>query len=361
MEKLIYDLSLSDLEVWCEEHGEKSFRAKQIFEWIYRGVESFDEMSNVNKALREKLAADFTFAGVTLVSHSGSEEDGSEKLLVALSDGNMIESVLMFHDYGISLCVSTQVGCKMRCAFCATGMDGFIRNLSAGEIVAQVIMANKLLKSRGKTNVARLVYMGSGEPFDNYDNTIRSIRLLHQPEGLNIGYRNFTLSTSGLVDGIYNLTQEDLPLNLSISLHAPNDELRRQLLPIAKRYTIQEVLDAAMNYFDDSGRRVTIEYILISEVNDTTENAKELASLLKRLPFHVDLIPFNEVRGLDFKRPGYSRIKVFMDILKERGVNATCRFSKGKDINAACGQLKRHYSEARNIQNKPAPKANTKK
>ncbi len=347
-EKLIYDYSLNDLSVWMDEHGEKPFRAKQVFEWMYRGVETFDEMSNINKTLREKLASEFTLSGVTLVSHSGSEEDGSEKLLVALSDGHMVECVLMFHDYGISLCVSTQVGCKMHCAFCATGMDGFMRNLSAGEIVAEVILANRLLKSRGKSNVQRLVYMGSGEPFDNYDNVIRSIKLLHDPDGANIGYRNFTLSTSGLVDGIYNLTQEGLPLNLSISLHAPNDELRRKLLPIAKRYTIQEILDAAMNYFDDSGRRVTVEYILISEVNDTTENAKELASLLKKLPFHVDLIPYNEVPGLDFKKPGFSRIKVFMDILRERGVNATCRNSKGKDINAACGQLKRHFNNQNN-------------
>lgn len=345
-EKLIYDYSLSDLQNWMDSIGEKPFRAKQVFEWIYRGVESFDEMSNINKVLREKLASEFTLGGVTLVSHSGSEEDGSEKLLVALSDKNMIECVLMFHEYGISLCVSTQVGCKMHCAFCATGMDGFVRNLTAGEIVAQVVLANRLLKSRGKTNVARLVYMGSGEPFDNYDNVIKSIKLIHSPEGLDIGYRNFTLSTSGLVDGIYNLSGENLPLNLSISLHAPNDTLRKELLPIAKRFTIAEILDAAKNYFDDSGRRVTIEYILISEVNDTTENAKELASLLKKLPFHVDLIPFNEVKGLKYKRPSYSRIKVFMDILRERGVNATCRNSKGKDINAACGQLKRHYAES---------------
>lgn len=349
-EKLIYDCSPSELQEWILAAGEKPFRAKQVFEWIYRGVESFDEMTNVNKALREKLAQAFTLNGVTLVSHSGSQEDGSEKLLVALSDGNMIECVLMFHDYGISLCVSSQVGCKMHCAFCATGMDGYVRNLSAGEIVAQVVLANRLLKSRGKTNVARLVYMGSGEPLDNYDNVIKSIKLLHEPDGLNIGYRNFTLSTSGLVDGIYNLTQEGLPLNLSISLHAPNDALRRELLPIAKRYTISEIIEAAKNYFDDSGRRVTIEYLLISEVNDTTELAKEFASLVKKLPFHVDLIPFNEVKGLKYKRPSYSRIKVFMDILKERGVNATCRNSKGKDINAACGQLKRHYSQEHAIQ-----------
>lgn len=344
-EKLIYNCTFEEIREWMSQVGEKPFRAKQVYEWIYKGVETFDEMTNINKSLREKLASEFTLGGVTLVSHSGSLEDGSEKLLVALSDGNMIECVLMFHDYGISLCVSTQVGCKMHCAFCATGMDGFVRNLTAGEIVAEVILANRLLKSRGKTNVARLVYMGSGEPLDNYDNVIKSIKLIHEPNGLNIGYRNFTLSTSGLVDGIYNLTQEGLPLNLSISLHAPNDKLRRELLPIAKRYTISEILEAAMNYFDDSGRRVTIEYLLINEVNDSTEHAKELASLVKKLPFHIDLIPFNEVKGLNYKRPSYSRIKVFMDILKERGVNATCRNSKGKDINAACGQLKRHYVE----------------
>ena len=344
-QKLIYDCSILELEEWMSSKSEKPFRAKQVFEWMYRGAESFDDMTNINKSLREKLAQDFTLNGITLVSHSDSRNDGSEKLLVALSDGNIIECVLMFHDYGISLCVSTQVGCKMHCAFCATGMDGFIRNLSAGEIAAQVILANKLLKSRGKPSISRLVYMGSGEPLDNYDNVIKSIKLIHEPAGLNIGYRNFTLSTSGLVDGIYNLTQERLPLNLSISLHAPNDTLRRELLPIAKRYTIDEILEAAKNYFDDSGRRVTIEYILINEVNDTTELAKEFASLVKKLPFHIDLIPFNEVKGLKYKRPSFSRIKVFMDILKERGVNATCRNSKGKDINAACGQLKRHYIE----------------
>ncbi len=344
-QRLLYDLLLEDLQTWMKEQGEQPFRAKQVYQWIYRNVQSFDEMTNVGKSLREKLSADFTLDGVQLVAHSGSEKDGSEKLLVALSDGNMIESVLMFHDYGTSLCVSTQVGCKMHCAFCATGMDGFVRNLTAGEIVAQVVQANRLLKSRGRGPVQRLVYMGSGEPLDNYANTIKSIRILHEPEGYNIGYRNFTISTAGLVEGIYNLTQEGLPLNLSISLHAPNDKLRSQLLPIGKRYSIAEIIEAAMNYFDDSGRRVTIEYLLISGVNDTTELAKELAALIKRYPFHVDLIPYNEVGGVDFKRPSASRIRVFMDILRERGVNATCRISKGRDIDAACGQLKRRFRE----------------
>ncbi len=344
-QRLFYDLLLEDLQTWMKEQGEQPFRAKQVYQWIYRNVQSFDEMTNVGKSLREKLSADFTLDGVQLVAHSGSEKDGSEKLLVALSDGNMIESVLMFHDYGTSLCVSTQVGCKMHCAFCATGMDGFVRNLTAGEIVAQVVQANRLLKSRGRGPVQRLVYMGSGEPLDNYANTIKSIRILHEPEGYNIGYRNFTISTAGLVEGIYNLTQEGLPLNLSISLHAPNDKLRSQLLPIGKRYSIAEIIEAAMNYFDDSGRRVTIEYLLISGVNDTTELAKELAALIKRYPFHVDLIPYNEVGGFDFKRPSASRIRVFMDILRERGVNATCRISKGRDIDAACGQLKRRFRE----------------
>lgn len=344
-QRLLYDLLLEDLQAWMKEQGEQPFRAKQVYQWIYRNVQSFDEMTNVGKSLREKLSADFTLDGVQLVSHSGSEKDGSEKLLVALSDGNMIESVLMFHDYGTSLCVSTQVGCKMHCAFCATGMDGFVRNLTAGEIVAQVVQANRLLKSRDRGPVQRLVYMGSGEPLDNYANTIKSIRILHEPDGYNIGYRNFTISTAGLVEGIYNLTQEGLPLNLSISLHAPNDKLRSQLLPIGKRYSIAEIIEAAMNYFDDSGRRVTIEYLLISGVNDTTELAKELAALIKRYPFHVDLIPYNEVGGVDFKRPSASRIRVFMDILRERGVNATCRISKGRDIDAACGQLKRRFRE----------------
>ncbi len=344
-QRLVYDLLLKDLQTWMEEQGEQPFRAKQVYQWIYRDVQSFDEMTNVGKALREKLSEDFTLDGVQLVSHSGSEKDGSQKLLVALSDGNMVESVLMFHDYGTSLCVSTQVGCKMHCAFCATGMDGFVRNLTAGEIVAQVVQANRLLKSRGRGPVQRLVYMGSGEPLDNYANTVKSIRILHEPEGYNIGYRNFTISTAGLVEGIYNLTQEGLPLNLSISLHAPNDKLRSQLLPIGKRYSIAEIIEAAMNYFDDSGRRVTIEYLLISGVNDTTELAKELASLIKKYPFHVDLIPYNEVGGVDFKRPSTSRIRVFMDILRERGVNATCRISQGRDIDAACGQLKRRFRE----------------
>ena len=343
--KLVYELFPEDLALWMQEHGEPSFRVKQVYEWIYKGVTSFDEMTNVGKGLREKLSEDFTFGGVQLVANSGSKQDGSEKLLIALSDGNMVECVLMFHEYGISLCVSTQVGCKMHCAFCATGMDGFVRNLTAGEIVAQVMQANALLRSRGLGTVQRLVYMGSGEPMDNYANTIRSIRILHEPLGCNIGYRNFTISTSGLVEGIYSLIEEGLPLNLSISLHAPNDKLRGELLPIGKRFKIAELIEAAMNYFDDSGRRVTIEYLIISGVNDTTEQAKELASLLKKYPFHVDLIPYNEVEGLEFKRPGMSRIGVFMDILRERGINATCRNSKGKDIDAACGQLRRRFAD----------------
>ncbi|MBE5816610.1 MAG: 23S rRNA (adenine(2503)-C(2))-methyltransferase RlmN [Clostridiales bacterium] len=341
--RLIYDCTFEELKDILVGMGEKPFRAGQIFKWVYEGVSSFDEMTNISKPLRQKLAEVFTFDGVRFIKSSGSMKGNSEKLLLALSDMHTVESVLMRHEYGVSLCVSSQVGCKMHCAFCASGADGYVRNLTAGEIIAQVMYANKMLAENGEGKVSMLVFMGSGEPFDNFENVIKSIKIMHSPEGLNIGYRNFTISTSGLVEGIYSLAREELPINLSISLHAPDDELRKELMPIAKRHTIKELIEASSFYFNATGRRVTMEYLLIKDVTDTVEKAKQLASLLKHTGFHVNLIPYNEVEGLPYVRSSPSRINTFMDILKERTVNATCRDSLGKDINAACGQLKRGY------------------
>lgn len=339
----ILDLNLEELKQWMSAEGESAFRAKQVLDWIYKCTWEFEHMNNLPKALIEKLKDKFHFSIPEVVDKFKSDIDGTEKLLLAYKDGNLIECVVMRYKHGNSICVSTQVGCRMGCKFCASTVGGMVRNLSSGEIIAQVLLAQKLTGER----ISNIVLMGSGEPLDNYDNVIKFIRLVNASYGLNIGQRHITLSTCGLVSEIKNLADENLQITLAISLHAPNDELRRTMMPIANRYSIEEVLEACHYYINKTNRRITFEYALVSGVNDSEEHAKELCKLLQGMLCHVNLIPVNEVRENNFKKSSIERIKRFGSILNSCRIETTVRREMGADINAACGQLRRSYLEAR--------------
>ncbi len=316
--------------------GEKPFRASQIIEWLYRHkIESFDEMTNVKKSFIEELKKDFTLDTLEVVT-SQKSFDGTQKFLFRLSDGNLIETVLMNHDYGYSVCVTTEVGCNMGCMFCASGMKKKLRNLDTFEIVLQVLTVSKLANVR----VSHVVVMGIGEPFDNYENVIKFIKIVNYPLGLEIGARHITVSTCGLVEKIKEYSLFDLQVNLAISLHAPNNEIRNQIMPINKAYPIEKLIDAIKYYIDKTNRRVTIEYILIKDLNDTKECANELADLLHGMNVYVNLIPYNEVKEKPFKRSTKDSMVAFFDILKKRRINVQLRKEQGGDIDAACGQLR---------------------
>jgi 23S rRNA (adenine2503-C2)-methyltransferase len=322
--------ALSDL-------GEKPFRAGQVFSWLHRGAR-FSEMTNLSLALREKLTETGIDQPVTIRETRVSQLDGTKKFLYALTDGNCVEGVLMRYHYGATLCVSTQVGCKMGCRFCASTLDGCVRNLSAAEILGQVQCANREL---GNERVHNIVLMGSGEPFDNYDQVIRFLRLVSHPEGLNVGIRHISVSTCGLVPQMRRFAQESLPVTLSLSLHAPNDEIRRQIMPIAQRYTIDETLDACRFYLEQTGRRVVFEYALIDRVNASEENAEELASRLRGMQCHVNLIPLNTVKERNLFGVSEAQVRAFLNVLEKRHISATRRREMGDDIEGACGQLRK--------------------
>lgn len=320
--------------------GFASYRAKQIAEWLYKhDVSQFSAMTNLSKDQRDKLADNFTITRLTqkAVQHSG---DGrTSKFLLAFADDMAVETVLMRQPYGNSICISTQVGCAMGCAFCASTLGGLARNLTGGEILAQVLYINKLLKLK-EQKVDSIVIMGSGEPLANYDNVLRFIRLIHEPYCLNLSYRSITLSTSGIVPAIDKLAQEALPLTLSISLHAPTNELRTRLMPINKRYPLEQVLAAGNRYAAVTGRRVTYEYTLIAGINDQPAQAAELAALLKGRLANVNLIPINPVPERGLLRPSASDVARFEQLLKAQHINVTVRREMGTDIDAACGQLR---------------------
>jgi 23S rRNA (adenine2503-C2)-methyltransferase len=322
--------------------GEKAFRAKQIFEWLHaRGVDSFDEMTNISKSLRDKLADEFCISSLKIVEKLVSEEDGTVKYLFDIGDNTVIESVFMSYSYGNAVCVSSQAGCRMGCSFCASTVDGLERNLLAGEIAGQIY---NIQHDTGK-RVSNIVIMGSGEPLDNYDNVLDFLNIINDEKGLGIGMRHITLSTCGLVDKIYELMELKMQITLAISLHAPNDDIRRNIMPIANRYSIDEVIAAARKYADFTKRRVTYEYSLISGVNDSRDNARELASRLKGSMCHVNLIPVNDVRENNYVRSSEDSIKSFASVLEENGIEATIRRKLGSDINAACGQLRKRYKD----------------
>ena len=334
--KNIYDLTLDDIKKYFISIVLKPFRAIQEYEWLYRfHVRSFDLMTNIKKEVIEHLKQDFEIKLYEVVDHQKSA-DGTEKFLFRLQDGNLIESVLMRHNYGTSICVTSEVGCNMGCAFCASGMKKKLRNLSAGEMVLQLESVYEVIKEK----ISHIVVMGIGEPFDNYQNVINFLHIVNEPHGLEIGSRHISVSTCGLVPMIYEYAKEDLQSNLAISLHAPNNEIRDQIMPINKAYRIEELVKAISDYIIATNRRVTIEYILIDGLNDSIKCANELADLLHGLNVYINLIPYNEVKEKPFKRSKKEQMRKFYDTLKKRSMNVTLRLEQGADIDAACGQLR---------------------
>ncbi|MEH7106816.1 MULTISPECIES: 23S rRNA (adenine(2503)-C(2))-methyltransferase RlmN [Bacillaceae] len=337
--KSIYSLELHQLKEWLQEIGEKPFRAEQIFDWLYKKrVGSYEDMSNLSKNLRENLAAHFELTTLkTIIQQTSS--DGTIKFLFELHDGFSIETVLMRHDYGNSVCVTTQVGCRIGCTFCASTLGGLKRHLEAGEIVAQVVKVQQALDEM-EERVSSVVIMGIGEPFDNYDNMLAFLKIINHEKALNIGARHITVSTSGIIPKIYQFADENMQINFAISLHAPNTELRSKLMPINKAYKLDDLMKAVRYYIDKTGRRISFEYGLFGGVNDSTEHAEELAALIKGLKCHINLIPVNYVPERDYVRTPKDKIFAFEKTLKNRGINVTIRREHGHDIDAACGQLR---------------------
>lgn len=338
MKKDIKSLSYDELNYEIACLGLPKFRAKQIFEWLHKfGVSSFDEMSNISKELRGTLAESFYITRCGIEDKFVSKIDETVKYLFKLNDGEYIESVIMKYKYGYTICVSSQVGCKMGCKFCASTLAGFKRNLSASEIEGQLHSAQRDLNIR----ISHIVLMGIGEPLDNYDNVLKFLCNVNNENGLNISMRNITLSTCGIVPKIYDLMREDLQLTLTISLHAPNDVIRSKTMPVNDKWGITEVVDACRKYVAETNRRVSFEYTLIRGINDSAECAKELSDKLKGLLCHVNLIPVNDVEERGNIRSSEDTVKKFLQILKNNGINATIRRTLGSDINASCGQLRR--------------------
>ncbi len=338
--KIIQDLNLEELQEVMARLGEQKFRAKQVLDNVNLG-KKISDFSNISKDLKAKLLAEFE--DIPLKIHTIQEsKDGTKKFAYELWDGNIIEGVLMSYKYGNTLCVSTQVGCRMGCKFCASTLNGLARNLTAGEILSQVLVVNNLLGGKTGKNreITNIVLMGSGEPLDNYDNVVKFLHLVSSPEGLNVSPRNISLSTCGIVPNIYKLADENLQVILTISLHAPNDELRRTIMPIANKYSVSEIVKSAKHYFEKTGRRVVFEYALIDGVNNTPECAEELANLVKGFPTHINLIPLNEVKERDLKTVTHKKAEYFKDLLEKRRVSVTIRRTIADDIDGACGQLR---------------------
>ena len=341
----LLDYTLDELKVWMSENGESAFRGKQILSWIYKGVMDFKGMKNIPKSLISKLEENFTITMPEIVEVYKSELDGTEKFLLGFSDGNLIESVLMRYKHGNSICISTQVGCRMGCKFCASTIEGRVRNLTTGEILSEVIAVQNYIGER----ISNIVLMGSGEPLDNYDNVVKFLEIVSADYGLNIGQRHITLSTCGIVPKIYELADKELSITLAISLHAFSDEKRKEIMPIANKYTISELLEACRYYLNKTKRRITFEYALVKDVNDGMEYAKALGKLLSGMLCHVNLIPVNEIKENSFKRSSKKAIEDFSEILRNNGIEVTTRREMGSDINAACGQLRRSYIETQKI------------
>ena len=335
--KNIKDYNLEELKQELISIGEKPFRAEQIFKWIYQeNVTSFDEMTNLSLELREKLKQNYSLCIFNILRKQESS-DGTIKYLFDVLDGNAIETVLMKYHHGYSLCVSTQIGCKMGCKFCASTGIAFARNLSSGEIVEELLAVER----DQKIKISNVVYMGIGEPLDNYDNVVNSIRIINNPKGINIGARHISVSTSGLVPNIYRLAEENIQCTLSISLHATNNEKRSSMMPVNNRYPIEELIQACKDYIAKTNRRISFEYALAKDNNDNLEDAKGLVKLLKGMLCHVNLIPINKIENGAFDKSSNENIIKFRDYLNEHGIVATIRRELGSDIDAACGQLRR--------------------
>ena len=333
--KSIYGITRKKLEEYFLSNNDKKFRATQIFEWLYRkNVKSFDEITNVNKDTINKLKEYFIFTDIKVIKKQ--EDKDVKKYLFELSDGNKIESVVMYHDYGISICISSQIGCNMGCAFCESGRLKKVRNLEADEMLLQVLKAQEDIKER----ISHVVIMGIGEPFDNYENVVDFINIINDDYALAIGARHITVSTSGIVPKIYEFAKEFSQVNLAISLHAPTNEIRDKIMKVNKAYNIEEIMKAVKEYIKITNRKVTFEYILLENVNDSEECAIKLANLIRGLNAYVNLIPYNETNNIGFKRSSTSQITKFYDILKKENINVTIRREFGSKVSAACGQLR---------------------
>ncbi len=339
--KSIYGLSLDDLKEYFVSIGLKPFRATQVYEWIYRkGIRSFDEITNIKKDVIESLKKDFSLDLLEIVTHQIAS-DGTHKFLFKLTDGNLIETVLMHHPYGYSACVTSELGCNMSCAFCASGMKKCIRGLDASEVVLQLMSVMNAVGIK----ITHVVVMGIGEPFDNYLNIMKFLHIINNPFGLEIGARHISVSTSGIVPRILDYAHEDLQSNLAISLHAPNNEIRSKIMPINKAYPLEKLIPAIKEYINITNRRVTIEYILLEGINNSEKNALELAHLLKGMNVYVNLIPYNEVKEKPYIKSSRENTTKFYDTLKKCKINVTQRFEYGSDIDAACGQLRSKHME----------------
>ncbi|HIT87421.1 MAG TPA: 23S rRNA (adenine(2503)-C(2))-methyltransferase RlmN [Candidatus Coprocola pullicola] len=333
-------MTIEQWKAFLQTIGEPAFRAKQIFHWLHKKqITDIDHMTNLSKTLREKLKENGKIAGAKEVKKLVSKIDGTRKYLFLLENGSVIESVLMQYDYGNTVCISTQAGCRMGCSFCASTLEGVERNLTAGEMLSQIYEIQKDVGER----ISGVVLMGSGEPLDNYDNVINFIKLANDPQGLHLGQRHITLSTCGLVEKLYELMEENLQITVAVSLHAPNDAIRSQIMPIAKKYSMEQLLKACKEYSDKTKRRITFEYALIKGVNDSDDCAIELASKLHHMLCHVNLIPVNDVKERNYIRSSEQQVRNFARLIEQRGIEVTIRRKLGSDIDAACGQLRRGY------------------
>lgn len=335
----LLSLTLADMEEFLLSIGEKSFRGRQVFQWVNKGVKNLDQMTNLSKDLRKKLKARTYITQIGIREKLVSQIDGTRKYLFLLEDSNIIEGVVMKYHHGLTACISSQVGCGMGCSFCASTIGGLIRNLRAGEMVDQVLAMERDMGER----ISNVVLMGSGEPLNNFDQTINFIRIINDENGLNIGNRHITLSTCGLVPEILSLADLQIPINLAISLHGPNDKVRQETMPVAKKYGIGDLMEACNYYIAKTNRRITFEYALIKGLNDSESHGRDLARLLKGMLCHVNLIPVNIVEERSYKKPREEDVRSFQKILQNSGIEATIRREMGGDINAACGQLRRKY------------------
>lgn len=336
----IYDISYKDLEKFFIDNGYKKFKAKQVYDWLYKKrVKSFNEMHNISKNVIELLNNNFYFSDIEILTKK--EDVDVKKYLFGLSDKNKVEAVLMYHDYGNSLCISTQVGCNMGCAFCESGRLKKVRNLESFEMVMQILKIEEDIKDR----ITHVVLMGIGEPFDNYDNVINFIDIINDNNGISLGSRHITVSTCGIVPKIREFTKYDKQVNLAISLHAPNNEIRNKIMNINKAYKIEELIDSIKDYIKVTNRRVTFEYIMLKGVNDTKDCAIELSHLLKGINCYVNIIPYNETSHIEFKKSSKNSILEFYDILKKNNISVTIRREFGSKVSAACGQLRANYKE----------------
>ena len=336
----ILSLTRRELEERMEQAAQKRFRAKQVYEWLHvKHVRSFDQMTNLPKELRRTLSEQYRIPALETVEVLTSQIDGTQKYLFALEDGNVIESVLMRYSYGLSACISSQVGCSMGCRFCASTIGGKVRDLGAGEMIAQITRMSEAAGER----IGHVVIMGSGEPLDNYDNLVRFLKLMGDPDGECLSLRDITVSTCGIVPNIRRLAQEGLPVTLALSLHAPSQEKRERLMPIAKKYPLADVMDAMREYYELTGRRITFEYSCVEGENTTFQDAEMLADLVHGMNCHINLIPVNQVPERAYRRPGRQAIEAFRRKLEKRGISVTIRREMGRDINGACGQLRRSH------------------